>query len=151
MIDRKKPFSLVTMGSGHFKAPSHLRHRHFGKIESDDLQTLVYRSADAFVMPSLEEAFGQTALEAVACGTVVAGFAVGGVGDIVKNGLNGLLVPKGDSAALSQAITELLDDVSMRQAWQEKAREWVSENFSYQRNASAYMQIYSEMAECFKA
>jgi glycosyltransferase involved in cell wall biosynthesis len=48
------------------------------------LQSLIYRAADVFVIPSLEEAFGQTALEAVACGTVVAGFAVGGIVDIVK-------------------------------------------------------------------
>ena len=43
---------------------------------------MVYSAADVFVMPSSQEAFGLTALEATACGTPVIGFAVGGLLDI---------------------------------------------------------------------
>jgi len=141
----RKPFHLLTMGSGHFRAPEQFHHRHFAKIESDELQAVIYRAADVFVIPSLEEAFGQTALEAASCGTVVAGFDVGGVGDIVKNDLNGRLVPRGDSAALSQAITGLLDDPVMRQAWRDRVPDWVAGNFSYRRNAEAYASLYTDL------
>ena len=144
-IQRGKPIHLLTMGSGHFKAPEQFRHRHLGKIESDELQAVIYRAADVFVIPSLEEAFGQTALEAVACGTVVAGFEVGGVGDTVKNGLNGQLVPKADSAALADAITQLMEDVPMRLHWRDRASDWVADHFSYHRNALAYASLYEEL------
>jgi glycosyltransferase involved in cell wall biosynthesis len=136
---------LLTMGSGWMQVPSSFRHTHFGRIESDSLQSLVYRAADVFVIPSLEEAFGQTALEAVACGTVVAGFAVGGIVDTVQNGLNGILVPRGDSEALGQAISSLLSDCELRTCWQESCAAWVRENFSYAKNAAAYQALYNSL------
>jgi glycosyltransferase involved in cell wall biosynthesis len=150
-ITRRRPIHLLTMGSGHFRAPEQFHHRHFGKIESDELQAVIYRAADVFVIPSLEEAFGQTALEAASCGTVIAGFDVGGVCDIVQTGLNGRLVPRGDSAALSQAIIGLLDDTVLRQAWANRTPEWVAGNFSYQRNAEAYASLYADLIRGFRS
>lgn len=145
-IQRGKLIHLLTMGSGHFKAPEQFRHRHLGKIESDELQAVIYRAADVFVIPSLEEAFGQTALEAVSCGTPVAGFDVGGIRDIVKNGMNGLLVPRGNSEELAHAILYLIRDVSLRKLWLENAACWVDNNFSYRLNARAYISLYKEVS-----
>jgi glycosyltransferase involved in cell wall biosynthesis len=136
---------LLTMGSGRISAPPQFKHTHFGRIESDPLQSLIYRATDVFVIPSLEEAFGQTALEAVACGTVVAGFAVGGIVDIVQNDLNGLLVARGDSDALGQAITRLLKDEPLRTRWRESCEAWVKERFSFDRNATAYCGLYKSL------
>jgi glycosyltransferase involved in cell wall biosynthesis len=136
---------LLTMGSGQIKVPSQFKHTHFGRIESDPLQSLIYRAADVFVIPSLEEAFGQTALEAVACGTVVAGFAVGGIVDIVQNDLNGVLVERGDSNALGQAITDLLKDDGLRSRWSTMCEAWVKEHFSFERNAAGYRVLYESL------
>jgi glycosyltransferase involved in cell wall biosynthesis len=136
---------LLTMGSGRISAPPQFKHTHFGRIESDSLQSLIYRAADVFVIPSLEEAFGQTALEAVACGTVVAGFAVGGIVDIVQNDLNGLLVVRGDSNALGHAIIRLLKDEILRVRWRESCEIWVKERFSFDRNATAYRALYESL------
>jgi glycosyltransferase involved in cell wall biosynthesis len=141
----QQPIRLLTMGAGHFQTVSGYRHTHFGKVESDQLQALLYRAADVFVIPSLEEAFGQTALEAIACGTVVAGFAVGGIGDIVQNELNGLLVMRGDSNALSHAIMRLLKDEALRLRWQEACEAWVKARFSFDRNATAYHALYESL------
>jgi glycosyltransferase involved in cell wall biosynthesis len=139
------PVRLLTMGAGLFKAGPQYRHTHFGRVESDDLQTLLYRAADVFIIPSLEEAFGQTALEAVACGTVVAGFSVGGIVDIVENGLNGRLVDRGDTGALTRAIAELLKDEALRNRWANVAEAWVRDRFSYARNAGAYVALYESL------
>jgi glycosyltransferase involved in cell wall biosynthesis len=98
-----------------------------------------------FVIPSLEEAFGQSALEAVACGAVVAGFRVGGVPDIVKCGLNGLLVEREDSQALARAIQKLLEDEALRLRWQDSCETWGREHFSYSKNAAAYIAVYESM------
>jgi glycosyltransferase involved in cell wall biosynthesis len=108
---------------------------------------LLYQASDVFVIPSLEEAFGQSALEAVACGAVVAGFSVGGIPDIVKCGLNGLLVGTGDSNALGQAISRLLKDEAIRSCWLESCAAWVRERFSYARNTAAYIALYEALLE----
>src|SRR5713101_8402637 len=140
-----QPIRLLTMGAGHFQVGSGYRHTHFGQIESDDLQKLLYRAADVFVIPSLEEAFGQSALEAVACGAVVAGFNVGGIPDIVKCGLNGLLVERQDAQALSEAIRKLLEDEALRRHWQNSCETWVRDHFSFSKNAAAYVALYDSL------
>jgi glycosyltransferase involved in cell wall biosynthesis len=142
-----KPMHVLTMGSGNIQLPTHLRHTHFGRIESNSLQSLIYRAADVFVIPSLEEAFGQTALEAVSCGTAVAGFDTGGIVDIVQNNLNGLLATRGDSNALGQAILRLLKDEVLRSRWRTSCEAWVKERFSYAKNAAAYRALYESLLE----
>jgi glycosyltransferase involved in cell wall biosynthesis len=136
---------LLTMGAGYLDAGAQFHHKHFGRIESDELQTLMYRAADVFIIPSLEEAFGQTALEAVACGALVAGFAVGGIVDIVQNGVNGQLVLKGDVPALAQAISSLLENREMQASWQANALKWTHSNFSYAKNAASYLALYQSL------
>ena len=133
------------MGSGQLESNAAYRHTHFGRVESDQLQALLYKAADLFVMPSLEEAFGQTALEAVACGAVVAGFQVGGIADIIQDGLNGVLVKRGDVRALGEAIAQLLDNHSLRSHWRNSCRAWVEERFWYKRNAAAYFELYRSL------
>ena len=143
----QRPIRLLTMGAGHFEAGPGYLHTHFGQIESDELQTLLYRAADVLVIPSLEEAFGQSALEALACGAVVAGFRVGGIPDIVKCGLNGLLVEREDTQALAEAIQKLLEDEALRHGWQDSCETWVREHFSYARNTAAYIALYEALLE----
>jgi glycosyltransferase involved in cell wall biosynthesis len=143
----QRPLRLLTMGRGHFEVDSSYRHTHFGQVESDELQTLLYQAADVFVIPSLEEAFGQSALEAVACGAVVAGFRAGGIPDIVKSGLNGLLVEREDTQALSEAIQTLLEDEALRRRWQNSCETWVRKHFSYSKNAAAYIALYEALVE----
>ncbi len=141
----QRPIRLLTMGAGHFDAGPGYLHTHFGQIESDELQTLLYGAADVFVIPSLEEAFGQSSLEAVACGAVVAGFNVGGIPDIVKCGLNGLLVERQNTQSLSEAIQKLLEDEALRRHWQNSCETWVREHFSYSKNAAAYVALYDSL------
>ena len=144
-VAQRTKFRVLTMGSGQLESNAAYRHTHFGRVGSDQLQALLYKAADLFVMPSLEEAFGQTALEAVACGTVVAGFHVGGIADIIQDGLNGVLVNRGDVRALGEAIAQLLDNHSLRSHWRNSCRAWVEERFSYKRNAAAYFELYRSL------
>jgi glycosyltransferase involved in cell wall biosynthesis len=141
----QRPIRLLTMGGGHLEVGSAYRHTHFGRIESDELQALLYRAADVSLIPSLEEAFGQSALEAIACGAVVAGFRVGGISDIIQCGLNGLLVERENTRALSGAIQKLLIDEALRVRWQEACQAWVKARFSFDRNATAYRALYDSL------
>ena len=69
-----------------------------------------YRAADLVVVPSRSESFGLVALEAAACGIPVVASAVGGLLNIVHDGVTGLLVDGRDPARFARAMTQLLDD-----------------------------------------
>jgi glycosyltransferase involved in cell wall biosynthesis len=68
------------------------------------------QAADFFVLPSQSEGMPLTLLEAMACGLPCIATDVGGIKDLVKDGMNGLLVPYGDTNALFQAMSAFLND-----------------------------------------
>jgi glycosyltransferase involved in cell wall biosynthesis len=75
------------------------------------------------VTPStVREAFGLTALEAMAAGRPVVASAIGGLPDLVEDGVNGLLVPPGDQDALGRAMEAMLADPAKREAMGGNAR-----------------------------
>ena len=67
-------------------------------------------AADLMLMPSEMESFGLAALEAMACEVPTIGTNVGGVPELIQNGITGLLFPVGDVDAMAQAAIELLQD-----------------------------------------
>ena len=69
-----------------------------------------YRAADVVVVPSRSESFGLVALEAAACGVPVVATAVGGLLNVVHDGVTGHLVDGRDPARFARALTQLLDD-----------------------------------------
>ncbi len=74
----------------------------------------LFAGADASILSSTWENFPHTVVEALAVGTPVIATATGGVGEVVRDGENGLLVPLGDSAALGAAIRRYFDDEELR-------------------------------------
>jgi glycosyltransferase involved in cell wall biosynthesis len=67
------------------------------------------QAVDVVVVPSRREPLGLAAVEALACGTAVVASSVGGLRDVVRDGVNGLLVPPDDPAALAAALVRLGD------------------------------------------
>ena len=78
-----------------------------GRIEEEAQMALAYAAADLFVLPSAEDNLPNVVLEALCCGTPVAGFAVGGMLDMVEPGINGALAPVGNAQALAKVLAEL--------------------------------------------
>jgi glycosyltransferase involved in cell wall biosynthesis len=115
---------------------------HLGHVGDDRLLAAAYSASDVFVIPSLQEAFGQTALEAAACGTPSVGFNVGGISDVVQDGETGLLVPPGDVPALRAAIMRLLGDRATRERMATAARETVVARFTLRQMTDAYLALY---------
>ena len=74
----------------------------------------LFRAADASLLSSSWENFPHTVVEALAVGTPVVATRVGGVGEVVHDGENGLLVPAGDSAALADGIRRFFADPELQ-------------------------------------
>jgi len=96
-----------------------------------------YRDADVLVLPSLMEAFGMPLAEAQVAGLPVLAARTGGIPDIVEHDVTGLLVPRGDSAALTVALRRLLDDAELRARLAATGRERARERFGWAQVAAA--------------
>jgi glycosyltransferase involved in cell wall biosynthesis len=115
---------------------------HLGRIDDDARLRRIYAAADVFVCPTLQEAFGKTMAEAMACGTPVAAFAASAPADLVEPGLTGALAAAGDDDALLEAIRQLLPQADRLSAHcAERARQ----RFSETEAASAYADLYERL------
>ncbi|MCM8796424.1 MAG: glycosyltransferase family 4 protein [Candidatus Omnitrophica bacterium] len=102
---------------------------------------------DILVQPSLNEAIGRVLIEAQGMGVPVVATRVGGIPEVVRENITGLLVPSRDSEKLKLAISSLLKNEKLRNAMSAAAREWVSERFSVKKMVSEIDSIYSEVAQ----
>jgi glycosyltransferase involved in cell wall biosynthesis len=136
---------MISLGRGKPAIDGQFPHMPLGHISDDRWLSLVYSAADVFVLPSLQEAFGQTALEALACGTPVVGFAVGGIPDIVRQGVTGLLVPPQDVVALRAAIAALLRDATGRAQMAANCRRIAVEEYALEVQAQRYVELYQQL------
>jgi len=100
-----------------------------------------------FVLPSQFEGLPNVVLEAMACGLPVIATKVGGVPDIIEHRVNGLLIPPGDSEALSAAISELFDNTTLADKLGSRARKTVVEQFSLSAVADRYAELYKTLLQ----
>jgi glycosyltransferase involved in cell wall biosynthesis len=103
-----------------------------GAVENSDLPQY-YAAADIFAFHSIYEGFGIVMLEAAASGKPIVTTESGGSLDIVRNGLNGLLVPAKDSRALADAIMKVLENPELGVSFGRKAREIAEQEFSWDK------------------
>lgn len=102
----------------------------------------IYSALDAFVLPSLIEAFPMVLLEAMSCGCPVVATDVGEVHRIVQPGVTGLIVPPRDAAALGHALVELLTAPDRADQMGQAATQEAQKRFSATSMARQYLQVY---------
>jgi glycosyltransferase involved in cell wall biosynthesis len=103
------------------------------------------RAVDAFTLTSVSEAASLTLLEAMASRLPVVVTAVGGNPEIVRDGVEGLLVPRGDVAATADAFLCLLGDPAAAAAMGEAGRARVEERYQLSRTINAYWRLYQQL------
>jgi starch synthase len=101
--------------------------------------------AAVFVCPSVYEPLGIVNLEAMACGTAVVGSRVGGIPEVVTDGVTGLLVPPDDPASLADALNALLRDAGRAAAMGHAGRERAVNEFSWDAVAAQTVALYEEL------
>jgi glycosyltransferase involved in cell wall biosynthesis len=97
---------------------------------------------DLFVMSSHWEGLPIAMLEAMACAVPPLSTAVGGVPDVIEDGVNGVLVKAGDVPALTVQIQRLVADADLRSRLGAKAKEDVLRRYDVVRTAEAYDALY---------
>ncbi len=104
------------------------------------------RVMDCFVLASTRtEGVPQSLLQAFATGVPVVASAIGGIPEVVEDGLTGILVPPEDAAALARAIESVLSDRSGGLARARAARRLVEERFSHRASVSRLLAVYDEV------
>jgi glycosyltransferase involved in cell wall biosynthesis len=114
---------LVIAGEGPDRAPLEQRAHELGiadRVRFLDAQPRrrvveLFRAADATILSSSWENFPHTVVEALAVGTPVLAMETGGVGEVVRDGVNGLLVPAGDTGRLADAVRRYFADDGLRE------------------------------------
>lgn len=124
-----------------------MKANYLGRLNDDLSLALVYAAADVMVVPSLQEAFGKTAMEALACGTPVVSFDSTGLKDIVEHMQNGYRAECFSVEDLARGINWVLEDEERWQALSHRAREKVEQEFTLEIQARAYKKLYEEVLE----
>jgi len=106
----------------------------------------VLGASSVFVCPSVYEPLGIVNLEAMACGIPVVASAVGGIPEVVNEGMTGLLVPPDDPAALAEALGRVLADPAAARAMGTAGRRRAVEYFSWSAVAEQTAALYRELA-----
>ncbi len=102
---------------------------------------------DLFLLPSQEESFGLSALEAMACGVPLIGSLGSGISEVISDGETGLLHPVGDTPAMANSAIELLKDTARHKRFQEASISRARENFLDTNIVTEYERYYECVLE----
>ena len=112
--------------------------------EQDYLEPLFF-CADLFLLPSEQESFGMTALEAMSCGVPVIGTETGGLPEVIVHGETGFLFPIGEINRMAKSASELLKDPEKHEQFTRQAKIRATEYFNADKIIPEYEAYYQEI------
>ncbi|MGA3131811.1 MAG: N-acetyl-alpha-D-glucosaminyl L-malate synthase BshA [Terracidiphilus sp.] len=151
LVARERPAQLVLVGDGPDRSQAewlahdlgiHSRVHFLGK---QDRVSELLALADLFVMPSEMESFGLAALEAMACKVPTIATSVGGVPELIDDGVTGLLFPVGDVEGMAAGALSLLNDPARLKAMREDARKTAQKRFCANLVVPQYVKFYEKV------
>lgn len=143
-LDEKADYEYLVFGNSHKYKEGNMNF--LGRVNDDIALSIIYSAADVMVVPSILESFGQTASEALSCGTPVVAFETSGLKDIINHKVNGYMATPYDSSGLVSGIKWILgheDYTSLSLA----ARNTVEQKFSDKIVAQKYLELYYQILE----
>jgi len=150
--DMKRDTTLLLLGAGGEEVGAQLDMDVVapGFISDDQRKAMAYAAADVTVVPSRAETQGIVLMESMACGTPVAAFETGGIGEVVQKGPGGLLAPAEDVVAMTRNIERLLTDADLRASLAETGRASVEEHYTTRHTAEQYVDIYQQAIKTYQ-
>jgi N-acetyl-alpha-D-glucosaminyl L-malate synthase BshA len=147
-VQREMPAVLVMVGDGPDRLAAEEEARALG-IDKDvlflgriDAVAPLLASADLFLLPSDRESFGLSALEALACGVPALAYEVGGIVEVIENGVTGVLHKVGDLDAMAASATAILRDEARWNAMSAAAAADARARFSLDQIVAKYESVY---------
>ena len=116
-----------------------------GRLTEQSSLVRAYNAADAFVIPSMAEAFGYVIIESMACGVPCVGFDVGGIPDLIHTGKTGYLAKYKDVDDLTHGIEWIFADSNRYQSMTLNARAFVEDYCSYSSVAAKHQQVLTHL------
>lgn len=146
-LGRMSGLNMAIVVLGNFLCPDEISSFPFvsysmGKISDEYSLTLLYNAVDVYVTSSLAESFGQTIIEAQACGTIPVGFDLGGIPDIIEHEKTGYLAREKDIEDLKDGILWALSH-SEDEAIKKNMIDSVSNKFSYKIVTEQHMRKWN--------
>jgi glycosyltransferase involved in cell wall biosynthesis len=154
LATRQPDLKLTVMGAGIPKEavlrsfPDHLHNRivYVPQVPAEEYAERMLGAA-VYVIPSLFEGTPLTLMEAMATGLPAVGTATCGMKDVINDGVNGLLVPLRDPAALVEALGRILSDRGLRERLGRQAHADVVENYTWDLVADPIRKVYERLAK----
>ncbi|MEQ9486132.1 glycosyltransferase family 4 protein [Coleofasciculus sp. F4-SAH-05] len=140
---------LVVFGASHSSKEAHLgmKATYLGMLHDNITLSLVYSAADVMIVPSTQEAFGQTAAESLACGTPVVCFDTTGLKEVVDHQDNGYRAQCYSVDDLVNGIQWVLGDEERWHRLSQRARAKIEQEFSLEKQAQAYLELYQQIRQ----
>lgn len=120
--------------------------RFLDRVSRERLYSL-YDEAEVYVQPSLYEPLGITILEAMSMSKPIVATRVGGIPELITNGVEGLLVEPRNSLQLARAITNVFSDSSCREKFGSNARKRVEREFTWETIAKKTFEFYRDLLD----
>lgn len=149
-LERTENVVLLTVGeqSRPSRQLDHFRRRHLGALYDEHLMCLAYNAADAFVFPSLADNQALTLIEALACGTPIVAFDVGGTPEMVRHMETGYLARYKDAQDMAHGLDFILGNGDARERMRQRCREIALAEYSLDLQARRYLDLYEQAIAC---
>ena len=119
----------------------------FGYVHSDEKLAKIYSAADLYVLPSLEDNLPNTMLESMACGTPVVSFPVGGMPDMIVDGVTGFVARDMSSESLATVILRLTSDPNVGKKMNGECRKLIESGYTLSHQANNYSKLFAELCD----
>jgi hypothetical protein len=141
IVDDKENYHLLVVGHGSIDNQElPFSCTQMGNINARSKLAQIYSAADLTILPYKEDNLPNVMLESISCGTPVVAFEIGGMPDIIKEGVNGrLAIPFDTHDMASQILLQLNDDLS-----QSELRNWAEQNIDVKTQASKYINLFNK-------
>lgn len=141
--EMKENTSIAILGGHSEEVNLTLPSYSLGYVSDEKQIVAIYNSADAFVLPSLEDNLPNTIMESMACGVPSIGFRVGGIPEMIDHQQNGYVANYRDTEDLASGIHWVLEEAD-RAALKQACLQKVAQNYSQHAVALKYIEVYNE-------